>query len=123
MCRVANGNDALEIPLSEDIFLQRHQDRRYLLIQELLEFQSRGDVVVLSPREQQLLVFFRVGGNVVAEDSLRQLKKVEPVDTTCRAAVDDIGFFLLEHRVRRAGLDALARLGDSEDASGVARDG
>lgn len=123
MCRVADGDDALEIPLREDMFLQRHHDRRDPLVQELLEFQRRSDVVIFSLCEQRLLVSFGVSRNIIAIDSLRELEEIEPVDTTFGTTVDDIRVMLSEYRIRRAWLNALAWLGNSEDAAGVTRDG
>jgi hypothetical protein len=121
--RISNRDDALKVPLSEDVLLQRYQHRTDLVVQQILEFQSWSNVIVLSQRQQFPLVFFRVDWNVVAVGALDQLIEVEPIDTTFWATIDDIGFVLLEDRVRCTRLNALARTGDSKNAPIIARDG
>lgn len=123
VCSIADGHDALVIPLLENIFLQWYQDRRDLPFQDVLEFQSGSDVVVFSLLEQPSLVFLGVNRNVVTIGSLRQLEEIKPIYATSRAAIDDIRFMFPEHRVGRARLNALTRIGDSENASIVTRDG
>ena len=122
MCRVANGDDAVEVPLLEDMFLQRYQDRSDFPIHHRPKLESRCHVVVCPLSEYSLLIVQCVLGNVVAMGTLGQLEKEEPIDAAFGATDDEVGGVFVEHRVEGARLDASARVGDSKDAPIVARD-
>lgn len=81
MRRVTNGDYTLVIPLLEDILLQWHQDRRDLVVQDLLELQAWSNVVVLVLCENLPLVLIRIVGDFIAIGRFRELEKEEPVDT------------------------------------------
>lgn len=99
VCSITHGEDAVKVPLSEDVFLQRNQDRRDSLVQDFLELESWGDVVVFPLSQDPPLVFLGVGWDIVAVSSLRQLEEVEPVNATSGASIENVRLVLPENRV------------------------
>lgn len=71
VCGIADGDYALEVPLSKDVLLQGDQNRRDLVVQDILELQAGSNVVVFRPLEHLGLVFLGVCRDVVAVSSLR----------------------------------------------------
>lgn len=68
---IADGDYALEVPLSKDVLLQGDQDRRDLVVQNILELQVGSNVVVFRPLEHLGLVFIGVCRDVFAISPLR----------------------------------------------------
>jgi hypothetical protein len=65
MRRVADGDDALVMPLPEYIFLQGNKNRGYLPVKKVSELQAGCDVIVLCLLEHLIMVLLGVLGDVV----------------------------------------------------------